>query len=103
MDKTEALENARIYASVIMKKYDCKSIYLFGSHARGTNQENSDIDIAIVLDEFENPLDIQLDLMRLRRQIDSRIEPHPFRKKDFTELNPLAYEILTHGQKINVS
>lgn len=102
MDRAKALENAHKFAIAIRKKYNCKNIYLFGSYAKGTNQEESDIDIAVVLNEFENPLDIQLDLMRLRRGIDSRIEPHPFREEDFTIINPVAYEILKYGERIDV-
>ena len=101
MDRTDALNIARQYASAIKANYDCKQIFLFGSYAMGTNHEESDIDIAVVLKEFDNTLDIQLELMRLRRKIDSRIEPHPFREKDFTLTNPVANEILKHGQRID--
>ena len=83
-----------------MTKYDCKQIFLFGSYAKGTNQEESDIDIAVILGEFENRIDIQLELMRLRRKIDSRIEPHPFREKDFNMTNPVVNEILKYGQVV---
>ena len=44
--------------------------------------------------------DFKLELMRIRRKIDSRIEPHPFRLADFNKSNSLANEILQHGQKI---
>lgn len=30
------------------KKYNCREIYLFGSRAKNTNRERSDIDIAVV-------------------------------------------------------
>lgn len=68
-----------------------------------TNHEESDIDIAVVLEEFENSLDMQLDLMRLRRRIDSRIEPHPFREKDFNDSNPVAHEIMQYGKRIDIA
>ena len=103
MDKKDVLNIVRQFASVIMTNYDCKQIFLFGSYAKGTNQEESDIDIAVILKEFENPIDIQLELMRLRRKIDSRIEPHPFREKDFNRTNPVVNEILKHGQRIDTS
>ena len=102
MDKTDALNIARKFISVIKTNYDCKQVFLFGSFVKGTNHEESDIDIAVILEEFDNPMDIQLELMRLRRNIDSRIEPHPFRKKDFNITNPIAHEILKHGQKIDI-
>ena len=103
MDRTDALSIARQYAAVVKTNYDCTQIFLFGSYAKGTNHEESDIDIAVILKEFENPMDIQLELMRLRRKIDSRIEPHPFREKDFNLSNPVVHEILQHGRRIDKS
>jgi hypothetical protein len=41
--------------------------------------------------------------MRLRRNVDSRIEPHPFRERDFEITNPIVYEILKYGQDILVN
>jgi hypothetical protein len=38
--------------------------------------------------------------MRLRRKIDSRIEPHPFRVRDFNLSDPIAYEIMKYGKEI---
>ena len=102
MDKTEALNIARKFTILVKNNYDCKQVFLFGSYARGTNREESDIDVAVILDEFENVMDMQLELMRLRRQIDSRIEPHPFREADFNVTNPIAHEILTYGQRIDI-
>jgi len=43
---------------------------------------------------------MQVELMRLRRKIDSRIEPHPFRESDFDISNPIVYEILKYGKEI---
>jgi uncharacterized protein len=103
MDRTEAINIARKFTSIIKTYYDCKQVFLFGSYAKGTNRDESDIDIAVILNEFENPIDMQLELMRLRRKIDSRIEPHPFREKDFNLSNPIAYEILKYGQRIDIS
>ncbi len=103
MDKNDALKIARQYASVIKTNYDCKQVFMFGSYIKGTNREESDIDIAVILKEFDNPIDIQLELMRLRRKIDSRIEPHPFREKDFNITNPVVNEILQHGQRIDTN
>lgn len=101
MDKKDVLNIARRFASAIKTNYDCRQIYLFGSYAKETNEEESDIDIAVILSEYDNPIDMRLELMRLRRKIDSRIEPHPFREKDFNMTNPVASEILKHGQRID--
>jgi hypothetical protein len=41
--------------------------------------------------------------MRLRRKIDSRIEPHPFREKEFDITNPIVNEIVKYGQDIDIA
>ena len=103
MDKRDALKIVNEYASVILTNYDCKDVFMFGSYAKGTHHDESDIDIAVILKDFDNPMTVQLKLMRLRRKIDSRIEPHPFREKDFNLNNPVAHEILQHGHRIDLS
>jgi predicted nucleotidyltransferase len=100
MDKAEALKIAQKYALEVESKFHYIKIILFGSYAKGDFNDESDIDIAIVFEDYNNLLDMQLELMRLRRKIDSRIEPHPFRKKDFDSSNPLVTEIMTYGQEI---
>jgi uncharacterized protein len=76
---------------------------LFGSYAKGNFTKDSDIDIAVILKDYNNLIEIQLDLMRLRRKIDSRIEPHPFRERDFDITDPKVYEILKHGEDIKIN
>lgn len=103
MDKTDAIKVAQLYALAINKNYKFIKVILFGSYMKGTQREESDIDIAVVLNDYNNLMDTQLDLMKLRRKIDSRIEPHPFREKDFNMSNPLVSEILKYGQEIKIN
>ncbi len=100
MDKEIALEKAGRFAAALRLKYDFIKIIMFGSYAKGNQQTESDIDLAIVFKDFPDRFDMQLDLMRIRRSIDSRIEPHPFRSGDFNESNPLVHEILKFGVEI---
>lgn len=100
MDTQDALEVSRKFALAVSETFDYKYIFLFGSHAKGTSQLESDIDIAVVFEDFPDSLQMQLELMRIRRKIDTRIEPHPFREKDFISSNPLVYEILKYGKEI---
>ena len=102
MDKGEALSIASEYASVVKSKYDFVRIILFGSYAKGNFNEDSDIDIAVILKDYNNLIDTQVDLMRLRRKIDSRIEPHPFREREFNSSNPMVYEIMKYGEDIDL-
>jgi len=43
---------------------------------------------------------MQVELMKLRRRFDTRIEPHAFRESDFDVSIPLAREILTTGLEL---
>jgi predicted nucleotidyltransferase len=103
MDKRDAINIASEYATAIKTKFDQAKIILFGSYAKGNFNADSDIDIAVILKDYKSIDVIQLELMRLRRKIDSRIEPHPFREKDFNLSNPLVNEILKYGQHIDTN
>lgn len=74
--------------------------YFFGSYAKGDEGPNSDMDIAIIFEDFPDSFDMQVELMKLRRKFDTRIEPHPFRATDFNFSNPIANEILKTGLEI---
>ena len=72
----------------------------FGSYAKGTQREESDIDIAVVFGHMDDFFEMQMELFRRRREIDLRIEPHPFDEEDFSENNPVAVEIMNSGIEI---
>lgn len=101
MDKREALRIAGVYIDSISTKYNISQAILFGSFAKGTNHDDSDIDIAIIINNVVDIIDAQIDLMKLRRKIDLRIEPHPFMISDFNQSNPVVNEILKYGIIIN--
>ena len=82
------------------KKYNIQSAYIFGSYANKKFNENSDIDLAIILNNLSNSFTTQIQLMKLSRKFDSRIEPHPIDETDFNLSNPFANEILTKGIQI---
>jgi predicted nucleotidyltransferase len=101
MVKRHAPEAAVKYAAFLRKtKPGIKKIYLFGSHAKGNIHQDSDIDIAVVFHDLSDSFDMQVELMKLRRSFDTRIEPHPFSAAEFNKSNPLAFEILKNGFEI---
>ncbi|TAL69965.1 MAG: nucleotidyltransferase domain-containing protein [Bacteroidetes bacterium] len=74
---------------------------LFGSYARGTNNEWSDIDVAVVSDDFEGIRifdNKKIRKAKLKTSID--LETHPYRPEDFTSDNPFVQEILEYGIRI---
>lgn len=97
MNKRGALEIAKRFVNSLPAKYATRQAYLFGSYAKETAHEYSDIDIALVLPKYSNAFDARVALMKLSRKIDLRIEPHPIKEKEFNNSNPLAFEILKYG------
>jgi uncharacterized protein len=95
------IKTAENYIKQIPKDLGVKKSYLFGSYAKGIEREESDIDIAIILENMTDFFAIQRQLMRLRRNIDLRIEPHPINERDFNNDNPFAYEIQKNGIEIS--
>jgi predicted nucleotidyltransferase len=95
------IKKAEQFIKQIPKELGLKKSYLFGSYATGNQNEDSDIDIAVVLENTNDFYTNQMLLMKLRRKIDLRIEPHPINEKDFTIQNPFAYEIQLTGIALN--
>jgi predicted nucleotidyltransferase len=65
------------YYEAIRGNVDVKRIMLFGSTARGTDREDSDIDVAVFVEKA--PQDYYATLTRLYtigRTVNTRIEPH---------------------------
>jgi uncharacterized protein len=76
-------------------------LYLYGSYATGKNHLLSDIDIAVISDNFNGERYIDYDyFIDAILKVDRLIEPIPFRPEDFTEDNPFVKEILEHGIRI---
>ena len=76
MDKAEAINKIRQYRFLLKDYFDVDKVYLFGSYAKETNKEDSDIDVAIVVNSLKGDYFLTTPLIwKLRRQIDDRIEP----------------------------
>ncbi|PIR47071.1 MAG: nucleotidyltransferase [Candidatus Vogelbacteria bacterium CG10_big_fil_rev_8_21_14_0_10_45_14] len=100
-----------IDAKIVVKKYADKlrsahfpfdAIYLYGSYAKGQGREWSDIDVAVISPVLGDVLgDEHFKLWRLRRGVDSRIEPYGMTPEDFENNNdPMVHEIKTTGERI---
>ena len=76
MDKTAAIESVKKYAERVRRDFNVKKIILFGSYAKGTAREGSDIDVAVVFESIDGDyLDVITRLTRIRRDVEHRIEP----------------------------
>lgn len=81
--------------------FQIQDAILFGSYASGRANQWSDIDLALVSNEFEGVR--FTDKNRIRKitiSISPDLEVLPFNPRDFTPSNPLVKEILDTGIRV---
>ena len=101
MDKAKVLNIAEGYlAKVRNNNISYSQAWLFGSFAKGNYDENSDIDIALVLDETSVSFETEVKLMTIRIGDETLIEPHAFSKNDFVSQSPIVYQIIHFGEMV---
>lgn len=80
-----------------------KKLIIFGSYAKGKARPESDIDICIVSTKFgkDSIKELQF-LFKIRRGIDSRIEPFPVSWEEYKKtVSPIIFEIKQFGREIS--
>ena len=76
MDRKAALKNATAYAVEVCKVLSPYTIIMYGSYAKGTATFESDIDIAVIFDDYQgNWLKDSALLWKLTRCVNTSIEP----------------------------
>ncbi|HPS51805.1 MAG TPA: nucleotidyltransferase domain-containing protein [Bacteroidales bacterium] len=103
MDQRAAIEIGRKYLTLLRQwNYPVKRMFLYGSYAKGNQNPDSDIDLAIFLTELPDPFQTQVGLLQLTWNFDTRVEPHPFDEVDLLSPTPVIKEILRTGIEIPV-
>ncbi len=104
MDKNDAIKLCKGYLRKV-KNSDIgfSEAWLFGSFARGSQHDDSDVDIAIVLNEgIVKSFDIEVELMLIRKGEETIIEPHAFTNDEFNFNTPIVNQIMKTGERIKV-
>lgn len=79
-----------------------KEAILFGSYAKGTFTELSDIDLALVSDSFSgNRFQDKEKIRKAILSVNSDISPLPFNTEDFIEDDLFVSQILKEGIRIS--
>ncbi|HEY4503645.1 MAG TPA: nucleotidyltransferase domain-containing protein [Candidatus Paceibacterota bacterium] len=101
MSTNEAKKIVEKYADKLKEsEIPFSDIYLFGSFAKGEARKWSDIDVAI-FSKREETDEFIVQLGRLLREVDIRIEPHIFSEEDIKTIStPFVKEILSTGIKV---
>lgn len=101
MDKEKIIEILKAYVNaLISNRIPVAQAYLFGSTVKGTDNKDSDFDIALFLKRMQDEISMLNQLMKIRREFDLRIEPHPFLENEIDNGNPFVNNIITTGEKI---
>ncbi|CAN2043496.1 Polymerase beta nucleotidyltransferase domain-containing protein [Candidatus Magnetomoraceae bacterium gMMP-1] len=76
MDKKEVIKKAVAYSNIVKKYFSVKFVVLFGSYVNNRAREDSDIDLAVIVNKIDKDyLESAAKLFQLRRNIDIMIEP----------------------------
>lgn len=100
----EVKKEIKDYVTILQRdKLPIQKIILFGSYAKGTEHEWSDIDLCIISPKFKNAWDALGYLWQKReKNFGLTIEPIGFSPKDFEDEDSLIHEIKKTGIEINL-
>lgn len=101
-EKASVIQDIKKYIVVLRESgISVDKALLFGSWAKGTAREESDVDVALISTFFTG--DRFMDrrkIVPLRRKINNNIEPIPFSPEDFAAGGTLVEEIRRYGEEI---
>jgi len=102
--KREIIEIIRKYGERLKEQgINFQKIILFGSYAANAENRDSDIDIAVVSQDFgKDRFKERVMLTKIAYYVDVRIEPHPVNLKEFTRNSwqTIIHEIKSKGIEI---
>ncbi|HVO75078.1 MAG TPA: nucleotidyltransferase domain-containing protein [Ignavibacteriaceae bacterium] len=81
----QVIDSIKKFKDRISSDFRIIKIIIFGSYSKGTFNENSDIDLCIIVENVENPFLATLKIAPKVIGIDLRIEPLVFSLKDYEE------------------
>lgn len=104
MVKREDLEEIKRLAAALKEAgINVKALYLYGSRVKGEAGRDSDIDVAIISEDFSGNLSADLkSVLPALKKSNVAIEPVFYRPEDFREEDPLVWEIQHSGVKVVV-
>ena len=93
-------EKVKKYADIVRHTMRVKKILLYGSYALGCEHDNSDIDVAVIVDNLEGDyLELSSKLFELVGKIDVRIEPVLL--NEASDKSGFIESIMKYGKEIN--
>lgn len=103
IDIAKIITIVREYAEDARKELSVCKVILYGSYAKGTADECSDVDVCFFLDNYgdKSRFDIMKKLLGLsHKYTEVFIEPRAFEVSDLYDDNPFVKEVLSTGIEI---
>ena len=101
MDKNDVIKLSKSYVERVKQNHiDVLDAWLFGSYAKGNYNDNSDIDLALVLPDNILSFDTDVRLMSLRKGDETMIETHTYSQNDFSTNIPIIKQIKQFGFRL---
>lgn len=74
LDQANTVKTVQQYADAVLQIFQPEVVILYGSYAKGSAREDSDIDVAVVFNGFQGDwLKVSAKLWKLRRNISDDI------------------------------
>lgn len=93
------------YVADVKTTLPIEKAYLYGSYAKGTPTEYSDVDVCFFLQTFgkKRSVDIVTDLLTIAAKYpDLDIEPRAFQMAEIERGNPFVKEVMRTGREIRI-
>ncbi|MCD4785505.1 MAG: nucleotidyltransferase domain-containing protein [Candidatus Eremiobacteraeota bacterium] len=101
--KLDLNKKLKDFIDLLLETIRVEAVVLYGSYAHGNPRLYSDIDIAVFSPDFGgNPIEETTFLFKLRRKIDTDLEPLAYSSNDFYDYTPadFVHEIIENGKII---
>jgi len=106
VDTEKVISIVQQYIADVKKAMPIDKVYMYGSYAKGTQREDSDVDICFFSNSFESKrsLDVLTELFYLKTKYDKYlfIQPNAFPTSELNNDNPFVKEILRTGKEITI-
>ena len=93
------------YITDVKKAMPIDKVYMYGSYVKGTQREDSDVDLCFFSHSFESKrsLDVLTELFYLKTKYDKYllIQPNAFPTSEIQNDNPFVKEILNTGVELS--
>ena len=100
-ESDSVVKKIKAFKRVLEESFNISKVVLFGSYAKGNPQKDSDIDVAVICDDFKNIDRIELTklMLGIGQSIDINIEPLGYSEEEYNNCDNRTFlaEIKRHG------